>query len=59
MIKTIQQTWYVTYYNDPSPSVCITRKENGVILNRHDFTPSTTRELIKELQEALSEAEGT
>jgi len=58
MIKTIQQTWHITYSNDPEPSVCITRKENDVTLNRHDFTLSTIRELIKELQKALNKAEG-
>ena len=58
MIKTIQQTWHVSYYDEPYPGITITRKEDNVIVNRHDFTLEAARELSKELDECIIEAEG-
>jgi hypothetical protein len=58
MIKTIQQTWNITYCTDPIPSICITRKEGDVTINRHDFNLDAAKELVEELQAAIIEAEG-
>lgn len=57
MIKTVQQTWSVTYYDDPTPGICITRKEGKAPLHKHDFTLAAAKELVQDLQECIDEAE--
>lgn len=57
MIKTVQQTWDTTWYSEPHKGICIIRKELGNILAKHDFTLKAARELIKAIEEAITEAE--
>jgi hypothetical protein len=57
MIKTIQQTWTVSYCNEPNPSVSIVRKEGNVTVNRHDFNLDAAKQLRDELSACIDEAE--